>query len=315
MRAILAANPQPRPGATGKQQRREAASRILALRMPPSGLRYAGPSGSCERTDRGPGGRTGRRESRPAGVKARRAAARPSPRFFPDERDLDRNAFAVAFVDVQLDRQPGATADGSSPIDETVAVDVQALPFIRQDEPEVLRLVEPQHRPSHSRTLDLDRLTIRTCCRFRRTGPRTRAKSRWAMPRTRGAPSVITIGVHLARANARSSTHRSPPLQRTPQRERRSIQPLGAPERLHSTASPPHARAASFQAQAQQQARRSLALFRSAARRKSIPCSPTTSCRTYASRCYPHRYTIRPRVRSYGDNSIRTRSPSMTRIR
>src|SRR5262249_40670867 len=97
------------------------------------------------------------------------------------------------------------------PNDEPAPLDGNAPPVIRQDEREVLRLVEPQHRPSHSRTLDLDQLTIRTGCQFRRTGPRARAKSRWAMPRTRGAPSVITIGVHLARANARSSTHRSPP--------------------------------------------------------------------------------------------------------
>src|SRR5262249_60994014 len=110
------------------------------------------------------GGRPGRAggESRPGGVNARRAAARSPPRFLRDERDLDGNAFPIAFVDVQLDRQPGAAADGGGPIDEPVAIDVQALPFIREDEPEVLRLVEPQHRPSHSRTLDLDPLTIRT---------------------------------------------------------------------------------------------------------------------------------------------------------
>src|SRR5439155_16602807 len=45
---------------------------------------------------------------------------------------------------------PRATADGSSAIDEPVAVDVQALLILRTDEPVVLRLVEPQHRPSHS---------------------------------------------------------------------------------------------------------------------------------------------------------------------
>src|SRR5262249_61866891 len=37
-------------------------------------------------------------------------------RFPRRQRDHDRNAFPIAFVDVQLDRQPSATADGSSPL-------------------------------------------------------------------------------------------------------------------------------------------------------------------------------------------------------
>ena len=76
--------------------------------------------------------------------------SRTPRRFLRHERDIDRYAIAITVADAQLDRQPRAAADGSSAVDEAVAVDVQPLALIRQDEPVGLRLVEPQHRAFHS---------------------------------------------------------------------------------------------------------------------------------------------------------------------
>jgi hypothetical protein len=85
-----------------------------------------------------------------------------------DERDFYRGAFPVALVDSELNRQPRATADGSSAVDEPSTVDVQTLPLVRQDESIVIRFVEPEHRSSHSWTPWLDARATGIGCQLRR---------------------------------------------------------------------------------------------------------------------------------------------------
>jgi hypothetical protein len=89
-------------------------------------------------------------------------------RFFADKRDVDRNPRSVALAHAQPDRQPCAPADGRGSFDEAVTVDIQTLAILGEDEPVVLRLVEPQHRASHSWTFCLDARKIRIGCQFRR---------------------------------------------------------------------------------------------------------------------------------------------------
>jgi len=57
---------------------------------------------------------------------------------------------------------------GAASFDEGVTVDIQTLAILGEDEPVVLRLVEPQHRASHSWTFCLDARKIRIGCQFRR---------------------------------------------------------------------------------------------------------------------------------------------------
>lgn len=54
--------------------------------------------------------------------------------------------------DAQVDRSPRTATYGSSTVDETITVDIEALAIVGEHKAVVLGLVEPQHRSSQSRT-------------------------------------------------------------------------------------------------------------------------------------------------------------------